>query len=291
MNADSISNAIRMFARQHRTTLDFLNGRQTQLLEIGAFVGVVQHYRACGYNTTIQNPTASQEFRVKLGTRGHPADYSHVVCERGAAVCELHSNLSVFGGRDAGVFCVDVAIVNPGVVPTKKGKKAAQPLENSDLISFAEAKKLVIYPMLLAQFVGIVHEITPKFLRRDKKYRLGNDHLHPALIALGSLTPNAQDIVKSFQRRKYNITVAELFDIRLSAAARGHTLSPFIGTISELLQRPTEEQPLPDYNRYLAVADDLDELPVSAATPNPAIAAMDLYGEGNSTDGERDNLG
>jgi hypothetical protein len=242
MNANQISNAIRQFARQHRTALDFLNARQTQLLEVGAMVGVVQHYRAFGYNTSIQNPTGTQEFRVKLSTRGHPADYSHVVCERGAAVFELHSNLSVFGGRDSGIYCVDVAIVNSGVVPTKKSKKGSDTLKNSELISFAEAKKLVIYPMLLAQFVGIVHEIKPKFLRMNKKYCLGDDHLHPALIALGNLTPNAKDILRSFNRRKYKIVVAENFDIRLSAAARATDLSPFIGTISELLQSASNSQ-------------------------------------------------
>ena len=259
MNAVSISDAIRLFARQHRTALDFLNARQTQLLEIGAMVGVVQHYRAYGYNTSIQNPTGAHEFRVKLSTRGHPADYSHVVCERGTTVCELHSNLSVFGGHDSGIFCVDVAIVNSGVVPTTKSKKPSQPLQNSDLISFAEAKKLVIYPMLLAQFLGIVHEVTPKFLKRDKKYRLEDDHLHPALIALGSLTPNARDILRSFKRRKYKITIAELFDIRLSAAARGGNLSPFVGTISELLKGSAAAQASSD-NGNFAITDDVDEL-------------------------------
>lgn len=222
-------------------------------------VGVVQHYRAYGYNTSIQNPAGSQEFRVKLSTRGHPADYSHVVCERGTTVYELHSNLSVLGGRDSGVYCVDVAIVNSGVVPTKKEKKASQPLQNSVLISFAEAKKLVIYPMLLAQFLGIVHEITPKFLKRDKKYCLGDDHLHPALIALGNLTPNAQDILRSFKRRKYKIAIAESFDIRLSAAARGRNLSPFVGTISELLQNSAGAQALPDDDN-VPITDDVDEL-------------------------------
>lgn len=265
MNANSISNAIRLFAKEHRTALDFLNGRQTQLLEIGAMVGVVQHYRAHGYSTSIQNPTGAQEFRVKLSTRGHPADYSHVVCQRGTTTCELHSNLSVLGGRDSGIFCVDVAIVEAGAVPTKKGKKASEPLQNSDLISFAEAKKLVIYPMLLAQFIGIVHEVTPKFLKRHKKYRLENDHLHPALIALGSLTPNARDILRSFKRRKYKITIAEQFDMRLSAAAKGRSLSPFVGTISELFQNSAAVQASPDGDNF-AVPDDFDELSEIVAT-------------------------
>lgn len=205
-------------------------------------VGVVQHYRAYGYETSIQNPTGTQEFRVKLSTRGHPADYSHVICERGNSVFELHSNLGVFGGRDSGIYCVDVAIVKPGVVPEKKSKKGSEILKNNELISFAEAKKLVIYPMLLAQFVGIVHEIQPKFLRRNKKYCLADDHLHPALIALGNLTPNATDILRSFNRRKYKIVVAENFDIRLSAAARASGRSPFVGSIAELLQSASSTQ-------------------------------------------------
>lgn len=234
-------------------------------------VGVVQHYRAYGYKTTIQNPRGTQEFRVKLSTRGHPADYSHVVCERGESIVELHSNLSALGGRDSGVFCVDVAIVNPGVVPTKKGKKGAEPLHNSELISFAEAKKLVIYPMLLAQFLGIVHEIKPKFLRKDRKYCLGDDHLHPALIALGNLTPNAKDILRSFNRRKYKIVVAENFDIRLSAASRGSNLSPFFGTISELLKDASSVQ-ASSADSDLTIVDDVDD--ISETTPSAATGLV-----------------
>lgn len=275
MNANSVSAAIQQFAKQHRTTLDFLNGRQTQLLEIGAMVGVVQHYRANGYTTTIRNPIGAGEFRVKLSTRGHPADYSHVVCERGTSVCELHSNLSVLGGRDGGIFCVDVAIVNSGVVPTTKGRTPSRPVPNGALISFAEAKKLVVYPMLLAQFVGIVHEVTPNFLKKNKKYQLGNDHLYPALIALGNLTPNALEIVKSFRRRKYKIIIAESFDIRLSAIARGQNKSPFI-SIAELLATSDDTQSPADYSTYLSEGDELSDLntPSSvdseAALPSPA---------------------
>lgn len=258
MNADSLSAAISQFAKQHRTTLDFLNGRQTQLLEIGAMVGVVQHYSANGYTTTIRNPVGAAEFRVKLSTKGHPADYSHVVCERGTAVCELHTNLSVLGGRDGGIYCVDVAIVNSGVVPTMKGKTSPRPVPNSALISFAEAKKLVVYPMLLAQFVGIVHEVTPRFLKRPEKYRLSDDHLHPALIALGNLTANAAEIVKSFRRRKYKITIAESFDIRLSAIVHRQRKSPFI-PIAEIFAAPVDvddDQALLDYSPHLAVIND-----------------------------------
>jgi hypothetical protein len=89
MDAEKISSALAAFATQHKTILTFVANRQTQLLEIGATVGVVQHYKANGYDTSILNPKGLTEFRVKLGTRGHPADYSRVSCERGSVTCEF----------------------------------------------------------------------------------------------------------------------------------------------------------------------------------------------------------
>lgn len=229
MDAAKISAAIAAFIGQHRTALTDLGNRQTQLLEIGANVAVVQHYRAKGYVTTIQNPPGVSEFKVKLGTRGHPADYSRVLCRRGSVSCEIHSNLSVEGGRkDHGVYCVDVAVVKDGIVPTKKGKKKASALANKHLISFAEAKKLVVYPMLLAHFIGIVHEVTPHFMTKFKDSTVPDDHLLPSLITLGHLTENAKTIQRSFERRKYKVCIAESFDLRLHYARKTGSHSPFM---------------------------------------------------------------
>lgn len=229
MDAVSVSNAIKTFARQHRVTLDDIGNRQTQLLEIGANVAVVQHYRAHGYTTTIHNPNGSSEFKVKLSTRGHPADYSRVHCQRGNISCEIHSNLSVESGRrDHGTYCVDVAVVQEGFVPQRKTKTSPPPLLNSQLISFAEAKKLVIYPMLLAHFIGIVHEVTPQYMKAFRRISVPDDHLPPTLITLGALTANGKVIKESFERRKYKVCIAESFDFRLSYARRALTMSPFV---------------------------------------------------------------
>jgi hypothetical protein len=227
MDAEKVSSAIKEFAVEHRTALDFIANRQTQLLEIGATVGVVQHYKANGYETTIVNPKGVTEFKVKLGTRGHPADYSRVFCKRGAATCEIHSNLSVEGGRDRGVYCVDVGIVTAGTVPTTKGEKKAPPLRNKYLISFAEAKKLNVYPMLLAHFIGIVHEVKPRYMRSFKRVEVPDDHLMPALITLGRFSGNSKTILASFERRRYKVYIAESFDLRLFYARKSGGQSPF----------------------------------------------------------------
>lgn len=229
MDAAKVSAAISDFARQHRTVLIDLGNRQTQLLEIGAMVAVVQHYRANGYTTSIMNPSGVSEFKVKLGTRGHPADYSRVLCSKGAISCEIHSNLSVESGHmDHGVYCVDVAVVKEGFVPTKKGKTKAPALENQNLISFAEVKKLVVYPMLLAHFIGIVHEVAPQYMKKFIGTMAPGDHLLPALITLGPLTKNAKTIQESFERRKYRICIAESFDLRLYYSRKAGNESPFI---------------------------------------------------------------
>ena len=50
------------------------------------------------------------------------------------------------------------------MVPRKKQQPKWERLDNGDLITFAEVKKLIVYPMLLAHFVGIIHEIMPNNL-------------------------------------------------------------------------------------------------------------------------------
>ncbi len=100
-------------------------------------------------------------------------------------------------------------------------------VENDSLITFAEVKRLVIYPMLLAQFVGIVHEIKPRFLRSPPP--VGFDryhHLPPALMALGHFSGNAAAIVRAYKGRGILICVAENFDVRIAAHRKGSCQSP-----------------------------------------------------------------
>jgi len=257
MDAAKVSAAIAQFATQHHTTLTFVANRQTQLLEIGANVAVVQHYRAHGYGTSILNPKGSTEFTVKLSTRGHPAAYSRVLCKRGSVSCEIHSNLSVEGGRDLGVYCLDVAIVAADIVPTAKGKGKAPPVPNKYLISFAEAKKLVIYPMLLAHFIGIVHEVTPQYMRKFRRSVVPDDHLHPTLITLGHFSGNSKTILKSFERRRYKVWIAESFDLRLFYARQNKGLSPFL-PLDEL--RAKAQEPDEDADNWPITQLELDEL-------------------------------
>lgn len=231
MEVKKVEREIRAFIRRHEATLTRLAGRQSQLLELAATVGVAEHYKAAGFSVEIHNPKSKRGFVVKSGTRGHPADYSRIHCSRNDVAVELHMNALVRGGHDEGIYCVDVAIAVPECMPreNRKGSPRWVCLPNNMLVSFAEAKRLVVYPMLLAQFIGIVHEITPQFLRRARRPDFGpRGHLPPTLISLGNFSGNSVAIKRSFAKRRFAVVIAENYDIRLSVSRRsGESRSPF----------------------------------------------------------------
>lgn len=228
MNTYEISKAIKGFVKKHNASLNKLSKNQSQALEFASAIGVAEHYKSKGYSVSIINPAKMKKFKVKVGAKGYPWNFSRILIERNTNVFEIHMNLSVRSAHDMGVYCVDVGICREGDVPHKKVSSKWIALENSKLITFAEAKKLVIYPMLLAQFVGIVHEIKPSFIggHLPRGFRT-NNHLRPALIALGHFTATSQNIVNAYKQRKIKITVAENYDIRLASVRGGHYKTPF----------------------------------------------------------------
>ena len=76
---------------------------------------------------------------------------------------------------------------------------------------------MVVYPMLIAQFIGIVHEIKPDFLvgKRPTVFRRRN-HFDPALISIGHLHGTAANICKALKRRRFYINILPHFDLTLA---------------------------------------------------------------------------
>jgi len=227
MDTSVVLRSIRTFAARHRSTLEAIPKRQSGLLELGAFVGIQEHYRSSGFSVRIQNPRPGGPLKVKTSTKGHPWNYTRVLVSSATASAELHMNLLVAGAHDDGAYCVDVAITSAGAVPSRASRSPWRELANRDLLSFAEAKSLRVYPMLLAQFVGIVHEVKPNFLRGPIAAGFGRQgNLPPTLIALGPFSANADAIVRAYPRRNFCIHVAENYDGRLAAYRARKCSSP-----------------------------------------------------------------
>lgn len=187
MDTTTIRNTLKAFIKKYRTEFQAMTSRETALLELGALVMTSEHYRLMGYKVEIEN-SKQDLFSVKLSSRGHPYNFSWFRCSLKGVAFEIHSNLAISGAhKDGAVYVVDIAVVRENVVPREKGKVPWVALSNRDLITFAEVKKLVIYPMLLAQFVGIVHEIRPIQLGGKPRGFKKHKHFYPALISLGYL--------------------------------------------------------------------------------------------------------
>ncbi len=215
MNVERISERIGGFIASNRGILRELPARQTQILELAAAVATGEHYESFGYSDEFQNPKNNREFVVKSGSHGYPWNFSRILVKRGEREFEIHMNLSVRSARDAGIYCVDIAVTECGVVPRRQ-QKGWRCLPNVNLITFAEAKKLVVYPMLLAHFIGIVHELAPVFLVSLPPQFEESNHFAPALITLGYCTPNSGEIVSAYPSRGIAVNIEANFDDHFS---------------------------------------------------------------------------
>ena len=230
MDVEKIKAALQGLIRRHRTVFERLSGRETQLLEIGALVLAAEHYKSHGYVVRMDNLQANR-FRVKLGSRGKPFNFSWYAVSRGEEKFEIHSNLPVVGAHnDGGIYVVDVAVVKAGGLPppTKRElRRDWKAMENDVLVTFIEVKKLVVYPMLLAQFYGIVHEIKPAFVETQAADNA--DHFYPALVSIGYLSATSVQIRDGYKKRGFRLNVIPTFDDYISRiAAHPNEPSPFL---------------------------------------------------------------
>lgn len=225
MNVANLEKSIKRIIKDHAEAFRQIGSSQPKLLELAAVTGIAQHYKSNGYSVIVVNPKGKKSFSVKTSTRGFPWNFSRILVSNGDDSAELHMNLLVRSAHDEGVYCVDVGVVKPAYIPSEKPKETWTCLSNDHLLTFAETKKLVVYPMLLAQFLGIVHEIKPAFL--SSPCPLNPPHLPPILIALGHFSGNAAAIVRGYASRCIHLTIAQNYDIRLARVRGGSEESPF----------------------------------------------------------------
>ena len=227
LDAARLARELEQYMASHRVRFTNVARRDSQILEIGALCITTRHYEAVGYAVTTRNEVGGR-FKVNTNARGRPWNFSYfeLSSAAGAHVYEVYANLSVRSayGADSGQYVVDVAVVTAGSVPTKRPTDAWTGTRNEDLVTFLEAKAIVIYPMLVAQFIGIVHEIKPRFLgsRRPRGF-LQQGHFDPTLVSLGYVHGISAGIVNKLPDRKFHIGVVGHFD----AAIRRVTASQF----------------------------------------------------------------
>jgi hypothetical protein len=231
VNVPRIQNELTRFITRQRTSFDRLVSSETQILELAALSVAATHYERVGYTVVPTNLIAGQ-FKAKVKS-GYRENFSWFEATRDGLTFEVHGNLGVQSAYrlDTGIYVVDVAVVKGGTVARKGPGVRDEWVRNQDVVTFLEVKKLVAFPMLLAQFVGIVHEIKPAFLtggRRPWGFR-AHDHFDPALVTVGHLARTAGAIRDGFVARRFHIRVITNFDTKISWLSREHSAtSPLV---------------------------------------------------------------
>lgn len=225
---DRIKDRISSFLTTHRTETEEIASKISNIFEAFCFVLFVLHYEREGLKPKVENLTPDNIFKFRFSTAGYPWNFSYFSVRRheenDEVLFEVRHNQQVVGhyvevdtGSDEkpGLFALDIAVIKPDGLPnppmgTKYTNERTYVL-NDDLITFGESKKLVAYPMLLASFYGVVHELRPEFLEGSllpSSFDL-YPHPFPVLFTADFLTKGTKNVLKTFEDRQLKVTVVE----------------------------------------------------------------------------------
>jgi len=207
---------------------DFFHERKRELYRFGrsvnqtfetfVFAAVAKYYAERGWEVRLINPQSNgsdqRRMRLKYSTRGRPDNYSYFVCSKSGDEIQIRHQLRVathsfqeFGNQKyAANVCLDVAVINSQDLSKFKSDDF---VNNSSLIAFGEAKHMSAFAELIANFIGLVHEMMPSKVR-ENSLNVEDNHLHPFLYVSGLLYPTARGLKYTIENRKLNIDIFDL---------------------------------------------------------------------------------
>ena len=153
----------------------------------------------------------SQVAKLKFNTRGIPNNYTYAICTNDIEQVQVRHSMRVATEHhqpsqknDANVV-LDVAVIRNIDLSTYG---SSDHIDNEDLITFAEAKHMSAFAELIANFIGLVHEIDPLRLAKTKITKKHKRiHLSPFLYVSGHFLPTAQGIIETIKRRGFDLDV------------------------------------------------------------------------------------
>lgn len=188
-----------------------------QTFEAFVFATTAAWYREKQWTITFIHPedgaNQPQPLKLKFSTRGRPSNYTYVQCLKDGQTRQIRHQIRVAtrshrsNQKKRANICLDVAVIKP--VDTS-AFTTNDYIENRDLVSFGEAKHMSAFAELIANFIGLVHELQPGRLKRIRiKNFIPADRGDPSpfLYVSGHLYPTAQGLVETIERRKYDIDV------------------------------------------------------------------------------------
>lgn len=200
------------FFSQNKSSISSFGSTVNQCFEAYVFVSMVNWYTNNGWSVQFIHPGGvSQIAKLKFNTRGRPNNYTYAVCTKDIDQVQVRHSLRVAtehhqpSQRNDANVVLDVAVIRDVDLSTHG---SSDYLDNENLITFAEAKHMSAFAELVANFIGLVHEIDPLRLAKSrivrKKQRI---HLSPFLYVSGHLLPTAKGIIETIKRRGFDLEI------------------------------------------------------------------------------------
>lgn len=205
------------FFQEKKTELNLFGSTVNQTFEAFVFAQVIRHYQQdARWRVEFVHPQSDEAdgptLRLKYSTRGRPENYTYARCrsDAGETVQIRHQLRVATRAYDPEVralpranICLDIAVIRDCDV---SDLQTDMHVNNSDLVTFGEAKHMSAFAELVAGFVGLVHEMQPE---RLKQRRPDADAAHPSpfLFVSGHLWATAKGLLNTIEQRGFDICV------------------------------------------------------------------------------------
>ncbi|HPT72842.1 MAG TPA: hypothetical protein PLE74_11255 [Candidatus Cloacimonadota bacterium] len=209
-------------AQTQKDLLDFFGAYHAELESFGRYVNqtfeayalaqTIKWYLVRNWKVSCVNPKGGQ-FKLKFNTRGKPVNYSYFILKHNRQTIHIRHQFRVgirHNNTSSANINLDVAVYKKTDL-TKYLEGDFLP--NQQLISFGEAKHMSAYAELMANFIGMVHELMPENLNnvRNKDGFLPAENIPPFMIVSGILFHTAKELKSSIIDRGYDI---DIYDYR-----------------------------------------------------------------------------
>jgi hypothetical protein len=200
-------NELYSFFDRNKVVIKNNSKRLCHFFEMACYSRVVHYYRNQNFTIQPRSPMGNESvFKFKSTTRGSPNNYSFFRISRNIVNSaqdrkeyDIRSNIPIRSSYDSGTYVPDIVVSNAS------DELDIQQIENQNLITFCEVKYLKPHPEMLANFIGMLHELTPDLL--DGPNVRGGLHPAPALIASGHSSENV-DQISIGMRNRYTVNFA-----------------------------------------------------------------------------------
>ena len=203
---EQFENELRSFFDNDRMIIKTNSERLCHFFELACYSRFVEYYRSQNFKLKCHLKNNENVFRFKATTQGKPNKYSYFRISQNASVTEgesrkydVRANMPVKSFFDNCKYTPDI------VVSLFSDDEDIKVIENQNLVTFCEVKYLKPHPEMLANFIGLLHEITPNLLSGPEI--CPGLHPAPSLIASGRSSENVNDIVTGMLNR-YTVNFA-----------------------------------------------------------------------------------